>query len=155
MSDKKVHFRHIRVTETVKDGWNNKSRKQDHVLTLATQLEGDKLLVGYALNRVSKTDLLGPNVGFDRFDPEYGRVRATGRLNSSTHLVIPVLPGKPMIDNIIQGLLALPTEGSDKHVLMAQALGKDIREVPAVPSALKNVLKKSIRQYNSRPRFEG
>ena len=153
MSENKIRFRHIRVTETVRDDWGRKAGKFDHVLTLATRLEGDKLYIGYALNRVEKVLHLGDNQ--DRFDPEYGRTRATGRLNSNHPLVVTVHPDKPMIDSIVQGLLALPTEGSESHKIAAIAQGKDIREVPAVPSALKNLLKKSIREYNSRPRIEG
>lgn len=154
-SEKKIRFRHIHVTEVVKGCFSNKITKQDHVLTLATHLDGDKLFVGYALNRVSKNDMLGDKLSHDRFDPNYGRTRAVGRLNSRNPLVIPVQPGKPMIDNIVQGLLALPTEGSGDHYSLALKLGKDISEVPAVPSALKNLLRKSVREYKAQPRFEG
>lgn len=147
MNNKNVRFRHIRVTETVKDVFGNKKGKRDHVLTLATRLEGDKLYIGYSLNRVER--IVSGHKTQDKYDAEYGRIRAEGRLNSSKPLVITVHPDKPMIDNIIQGLLALPTTDSEKHAM--DAIGyMDINNIPSVPSALKTLLRKSVKEYKNK-----
>lgn len=131
----KIRYRYIRVIETVRNEWNPLSvSKQEHVLTLATALKDDKLYVGYSLNRTPK--IWKYDYGVDKFNPHYGRNCALGRLNSSKPLVINVDKTKPMIKNIVDGLLALPTTKDDVHVLNS------------VPSALKVLLKKNLREYN-------
>lgn len=155
MNDSKIRFRHIRVTETVRNYDFTRNVKHEHVLTLATRLDNNKLFVGFALNRVGKPVDFNDNQYFDRFSPVYGRIRAVGRLNSSKHIVLDIDPKKPMIDNIVQGLLALPTTGSKRHNELAASKGVSPDMVPSVPSALKQVLKKSLKEHKGKTRIEG
>lgn len=134
MNKNEIKFRHIRVTDTVGDYYSNRRTNQDHVLTLATRLDGDKMYIGYSLNRVSK---YCSEDGYDRFDPELGKIRAAGRLNSSSPIEIKIDRTKPMIDNIIRGLLELPT-------------AVEPNQKQAVPSALKNLLRKSLKEYKTK-----
>lgn len=151
----KIRFRYFRIFENVLDATRhaNHTTKQEHVLTLATVLEQDKMLVGFSLNRVDKT--IYGDTAIDRFDPNYGRRRALGRLNSNHPISISIDRSQPVIDSIIKGLLALPTTGSNRHVLEAGLLGVSLDSVPSVPSALKNVIRKNVKEFQSKPHFEG
>lgn len=137
----KIRFRYFRVVDKVKQQLNTSEKdiQAEHVLTVATYLEDNKIHIGYSLNRTPKEDLSkvfrNEKIrAHDRFSAETGRKIAEERLifgerkvpnGPREKLVLEMNPNEPkVVLNIVHGLLKAP-----------------------VPSAVKRVLRKHLKEF--------
>jgi hypothetical protein len=142
----KVRYRYFRVLDNVikYNGAAEEHKQQaEHVLTVASYLDNDKIYVGFSVNRVPRVDknaLWGDKCNcHDKFSAEIGRKIALGRLMNGrvsketgkhARLEIVLDPSKKIVRNIIDGLLAADST--------------------SVPHAVKHLLRKNIVQFNNK-----
>jgi hypothetical protein len=133
-----VQFRYFRVLDKVthRDVYTPVEKNCEHTITLATKVVNDQVFVGYSLNRVPRSANYLDNRVVDQFNSSLGRKIAENRLNSHKVIVLKIDSTKSILQNIIDGLLALPTTS---EYCFDQS----------VPSALKAVLRKNVREFQN------